>query len=457
VLAKKDFILAYGGKRSWAAKLRFEGTRALRVMGRPLARIAALLVLPALGVVTAFGIAPGTTQELLAGATTVQKNLPLPDFDADELNLPAHANEFTYSEKVLRGDTLAALFSRLAINDVAAAAFVRNEKAARPLLNLVPGRTLQSRVDAEGKLISLRYFNGSSSVFELARAGESFAATERTVTGSARTSQRSGTVSFSLFGATDAARVPDSVAIGLARIFGTQINFHTDLRKGDKFAVTYEELYENGEYLGPGRILAAEFVNKGVTITAILFKDEDGHDAYFGHDGQNLARGFLRSPVEFSRVSSGFGGRTHPILKQWRQHTGVDFAAPKGTRVLAAAEGQVIFHGWKNGYGNTLEIKHGSEITTLYAHLSGFADGSAVGSRVRQGQVIGFVGATGWATGPHLHYEFKVAGAHQDPLTVELPRAAPVAASQKLQFAQTAAQSKHQLAKAHEHKPARFE
>lgn len=451
MLAQKDFILAYGGKRPWLKKLPW------KALGIPLARIGALLILPALGVVTAFGIAPGSTQDMLAAVTTVQKPLALPDFDQDEVALPAHATEFTYIDKILRGDTLAALFARLAITDSAAAAFVRTDKTAKPLLNLKPGRTVQSRVDSEGKLLSLKYFNSGNTVFEITRAGDHFTAAERTVTNAARTSQRSGSINFSLFGATDAAGVPDSVAIGLARIFGTQIDFHADLRKGDRFAVTYEELFENGEYLGPGRILAAEFVNKGVTLSAVLFKDAEGQDAYFSHDGQNLARGFLRSPVEFSRVSSGFGGRTHPIFKQWRQHTGVDFAAPKGTRVLAAADGQVIFNGWKNGYGNTLEIKHGNEITTLYAHLSGFAEGSAVGSRVRQGQVVGFVGATGWATGPHLHYEFKVAGAHKDPMTVELPRGAPVAAGQKIQFTQFAAQTQHQLVKAREHRPAKFE
>jgi murein DD-endopeptidase MepM/ murein hydrolase activator NlpD len=452
VLAQKDFILAHGGPLTWLRSLL--PARTWQVMAKPLAGASALLLLPALGIVTAFGIAPGSTQEIVVGARTVQQPLPLPDLDESPVD---QAQEFTYVDKVLRGDTLAGIFSRLAIKDVQAAQFVRTEPAARPLLNLKPGRTVQSRVDADGRLLALRYFNSGTTLFEITRAGDQLLAVERSITTAPRLAQRSGVVTFSLFGATDAAGVPDTVAVALARIFSTQIDFHADLRKGDRFTVSYEELFENGEYLGPGRILAAEFINKGVTLSAVLFRDEEGNEAYFTQDGQNLARGFLRSPVEFSRVSSGFGGRTHPILKHWRQHTGTDFAAPKGTRVLSAADGTVTFRGWKNGYGNTLEIKHGGDITTLYAHLSGFGDATSVGSRVRQGQVVGFVGATGWATGPHLHYEFKVAGVHKDPMRVELPRGAPVATHHKAKFVQVAAEKAHRIAMAREHRPARFE
>jgi murein DD-endopeptidase MepM/ murein hydrolase activator NlpD len=213
------------------------------------------------------------------------------------------------------------------------------------------------------------------------------------------------------------------------------------LRKGDRFSVVYEMIYESGELIAPGRILAAQFVNDGRVHHAIHFRDDEGVDGYYSLDGSNRAKAFLRSPVEFSRVSSGFGARFHPIFKNWRAHTGVDFAAPKGTRVLATADGHVISTGYRGGYGNAVEIRHGS-ITTLYAHLSGFAGGIRAGARVRQADPIGYVGSTGYATGPHLHYEFKIGGVHQDPLRVALPKAEPVPARLRSQFQQVANQAR---------------
>jgi murein DD-endopeptidase MepM/ murein hydrolase activator NlpD len=215
--------------------------------------------------------------------------------------------------------------------------------------------------------------------------------------------------------------------------------------------------YEGTELVSTGRILSAEFVNQGRRYSAILFPDEEGHDAYYELDGTSRAKAFLRSPVEFSRVSSGFGSRLHPIYQNWRAHTGVDFAAPKGTRVLAAADGHVVSAGWRNGYGNTLEIRHGGGITTLYGHLSGFASGVRAGSRVRQGDAVAFVGATGFATGPHLHYEFKVAGIHQNPMKVALPKATPVPAHLKTRFLSEAADAGARIAMVRDSAPLRFE
>jgi murein DD-endopeptidase MepM/ murein hydrolase activator NlpD len=189
----------------------------------------------------------------------------------------------------------------------------------------------------------------------------------------------------------------------------------------------------------------------------VLFTDDEGGDGYYSLDGSNRAKAFLRSPVEFSRVSSGFGGRIHPIFKSWRAHTGVDFAAPRGTRVIAAADGTVISAGPRGGYGNAVEVRHGGSITTLYAHLSGFARGVRAGSRVRQGEPIGYVGATGFATGPHLHYEFKIGGMHQDPMRVALPKAEPVPARLQPQFLQVAAQARETIARVSTAPPAHFE
>jgi murein DD-endopeptidase MepM/ murein hydrolase activator NlpD len=307
---------------------------------------------------------------------------------------------------------------------------------------LVPGRTLQAETADEGALLTLRYFVSPTSLLEVTRTGSEFAARTRALSEAPRLVYKSASIRSSLFAAADAAGIPDAIAIQVARIFSTDIDFHADLRKGDRFSVVYEMLYEAGELVAPGRIVAAQFVNDGREYHAVLFRDEEGIDGYYSLDGSNRAKAFLRSPVEFSRISSGFGGRVHPIFNNWRAHTGVDFAAPQGTRVLAAADGHVLSAGPRGGYGNAVEVKHGGAVTTLYAHLSGFASGIRAGARVRQGEPIGYVGKTGYATGPHLHYEFKIAGVHQDPLRVALPKADPVSARLRAQFQQVASEAR---------------
>jgi murein DD-endopeptidase MepM/ murein hydrolase activator NlpD len=204
-------------------------------------------------------------------------------------------------------------------------------------------------------------------------------------------------------------------------------------------------------------VISAEFVNNGKTFEAFLFTDADGNEGYYSSDGQNRAKSFLRSPLAFSRISSGFGGRVHPIFKNWRAHTGVDFAAPRGTPVWATADGIIEFAGVKGGYGNAVELRHSGGVTTLYGHLTGFANGIRRGVRVSQGQTIAYVGATGWATGPHLHYEFKISGIHQDPMRVALPKAEPLPARYRTQFQQLATSQSGQLALLRDAKFTQFE
>lgn len=403
-----------------------------------------LLAIPALGVVTAFGIAPGTVTDSLPRASIVV-DVPLPAFDVP---LEAPAQRFVNQERVLRGDTVAALLSRMGVRDEAGLAFLRSDPVGRLIFRqLIPGRTMQAETNDGAELLALRYMPNASTMIEVNRGPAGLEARERTVAPDTRVFYKTGTIRSSLFAATDSAGIPDAVAMQIARVFATDIDFHLDLRKGDTFAVIYEMLYENGDLIAPGRILSAEFVNQGHSYHAVLFQDEEGQDAYYALDGSNRAKAFLRSPVEFSRVSSGFGARLHPIHNTWRAHTGTDFAAPKGTRVLSVADGVVTFSGWRNGYGNTVEIRHGGSISTLYAHLSGFAAGVRTGTRVRQAEAIGFVGATGWATGPHLHYEFKVAGVHQNPMKVALPKATPVPPHLRAKFdeASSAASTRIQL------------
>ncbi len=405
---------------------------------RPVRQVAfgmLLLCLPALGVVTAFGIAPGAAIGD-RGITPIEEAIALPEFAPQAVPGARYVSQ----ERVLRGDTVAALLERLGVRDPPALEFLRTDKKGSTIFRkLVPGKTLQAEIDGDRQLLALRYYLGSDGVLEITLEAQGLRARDRAIAATPRVFHKVGTIRSSLFAATDAAGIPDAVAMQIARVFATDIDFHSDLRKGDRFTVVYEMLFDAGETIGPGRILAAEFVNDGRVHTAVLFTDDEGGETHYELDGSNRAKAFLRSPVEFSRVSSGFGNRFHPILRNWRAHTGVDFAAPKGTRVLASADGHVVGAGWRNGYGNAVEIKHGGSIQTLYGHLSGFAGGIRVGARVRQGQPIGFVGATGLATGPHLHYEFKVSGMHQDPLRIALPKATPVPARLRGEFQAAAA------------------
>jgi murein DD-endopeptidase MepM/ murein hydrolase activator NlpD len=435
---KADILAQRPARTGWARQL---------ILG------AMLLVVPALSVLTAFGIAPDTSVADFE-PTLVRQPLDLP-----ELSPPQPLPErFVAQERVLRGDTVAALFERLGVRDPKALDFLRGDATGRAIFRqLVPGRMLQAETGSDGELLSLRYYLNASALMEVNRSPEGFASRQRAVTEAPRVFYKAATIGSSLFAATDAAGIPDAIALQIARVFATDIDFHVDLRKGDRFSVVYEMLYDSGELIAPGRILAAEFVNDGHAYQAVLFRDDEGEESYYSLDGTSRAKAFLRSPVEFSRVSSGFGKRFHPIFRNWRAHTGVDFAAPRGTRVIASADGHVVAAGRRGGYGNAVEIRHGGGITTLYAHLSGFAKGVRAGTRVRQGEPIGFVGSTGFATGPHLHYEFKISGIHQNPMKVALPKAEPVPARLRPQFIEVASQARSTIERVANSSPAHFE
>jgi murein DD-endopeptidase MepM/ murein hydrolase activator NlpD len=314
--------------------------------------------------------------------------------------------------------------------------YLRTDAAARPLYQLKPGRPLQIATDTQGRLAALRFLAGDGSVLAIARAADGFRASSPAPDADVRVDVRVGTIETSLFGAADAAGLPDGVTLALADIFGGDIDFYHDLRRGDRFAVVYETRYSDGEPVALGRVLAAEFVNRDRTYRALLWRSADGTEAYYDENGRSSRKAFLRSPMELSRVTSGFTlARFHPILNTWRAHKGTDFAAPLGTPVRATADGEVAFAGVQNGYGNVVVLRHDATYTTLYAHLSRFAAGLARGARVRQGDTIAYVGQTGWATGPHLHYEFRVADAARDPMTVALPNAVPIGPAQRAAFA----------------------
>jgi murein DD-endopeptidase MepM/ murein hydrolase activator NlpD len=398
-----------------------------------LRRLMAILVLPFVGVVAAFGIAPDTITDTIV-VNKVVEDVALPVVTTSENTEDA----FWREERVQRGDTLAGLLARLGVEDPEALRTLRMTRDAKALYQLVPGRTVRAKTTADGRLVALRYLNNET-LLSVERIGDAFAVSEQPAQLESRILMRSGEIASSLFGATDAADLPDTVAIQIADIFSTDIDFHKDLRRGDRFAVVYEVFYHLGDLVRTGRVLAAEFNNQGKTYQAVYFEHADGRGGYYTLEGKNIRKAFLRSPLEFSRISSGFtNARFHPVLKMWRAHKGVDYAAPTGARVKATSDGVVDFAGRQGGYGNLVVLRHQSKYTTWYGHLSGFAKGIRKGGRVTQGDVIGYVGATGLATGPHLHYEFRINGVNQNPLRVVMPSAPPITAEQKPAFDATA-------------------
>ena len=332
-------------------------------------------------------------------------------------------------ERIVRGDTLASVLTRLGVDDPAAFQHLRGDSNARALTgNLRPGRIIRAETGSDGELVSLTYTLSQTEVLKVAKDAAGFSTTRANLELERRVQMKGAEIRYSLFGAADAIGLPDSVTTQIAEILSGDIDFHKDLRRGDRFRVVYEMLYHEGELVRGGRVLAVEFINNGKTFAAVWYENPDNREAagYFTPDGKNLRRAFLRSPLEFSRISSGFGGRMHPILQIWKQHKGVDYAAPSGTGIRAVADGVIDFAGKQGGYGNVVVMRHQGQYSTLYGHMSGFGANARKGARVNQGEIIGYVGQTGWATGPHLHYEFRVAQAPVNPLTIALPLSVPL-------------------------------
>lgn len=391
--------------------------------------IIALSSLPLLGMVAAFGTAPDTSISFVPTRLVVESlDIAHPDQLTD-------ANQvFWREDRFGRGDTISDLLERLGVNEENARAFLRQVGPGRSLQLLRPGTTVQARTTQDGTLLALRFITDNGHLVGFDKLGANFKEVEQQLALAPRQEMKSGVISSSLFAATDAAGLPDNVATQIADVFGGDIDFHRDLRRGDKFTAIYEMFYHDGQPIKSGRLLAAEFVNQGKSYRAIWFPEAQGRGGYYTPDGKNLHKAFLRSPLAVSRISSGFAMRFDPYLHKWRKHEGVDFAAPIGTRVEATADGTVAFVGQERGYGNIVILDHQRGISTRYAHLSRFASGLRKGMRVHQGEVIGNVGQTGWATGPHLHYEFRVDGKVRDPLTVALPGGLPIPPQQLAAF-----------------------
>jgi murein DD-endopeptidase MepM/ murein hydrolase activator NlpD len=334
---------------------------------------------------------------------------------------------------VKRGDTLEILFRRNGLSLTDLAAMVALPDASGALRILKPGDRLEI-AHRDGQVLSLRREIDDIKVLSIARGEAGFAANtiEREV--DVRTTSGHGEIRSSLFEAGTAAGISDRTIMDMAAIFEWDIDFILDPREGDTFTVIYEELWRDGVKLRDGQIIAAEFVNQGKTFRAARFNDASGRPGYYTPEGRSVRRAFIRAPLNFTRVSSNFNpSRRHPVLNTIRAHRGVDYAAPTGTPIRAAGDGKVLFRGVQGGYGNTIILQHGGNITTLYGHMSRFGSARA-GARVNMGDVIGYVGSSGLATGPHLHYEYRVNGAHRNPRTVALPPADPIAAEQQAAF-----------------------
>lgn len=375
---------------------------------------------------TAFGVAVNMPQPMHTSLGLVSEPISTLDTDAQLEALARHRPDAYRTELTRAGDSVPVLLGRLNITDPAAVRFFRDDTASRSLFDGRPGKSVRARVDSGGRLLELIARYGakdrtrSGSHFSRLRV-ELIAGRLVSVVESAALAPQvqvgSGIVSSSLFAATETAGVPEAVASQMVEVLSGDIDFHRDLRWGDAFAVVYEVMLADGEPVTwehlPGRLLAAQFIARGLQHSAVWYQGVNGKGGYYSFDGQSKRRPFLASPLEFTRVSSGFSSRIHPLLKQWQQHQGVDYVAQAGTPVRCVGDGVVEFSGSRNSYGNMVQVRHSGGRTTLYAHLRRIA--VRTGQRVEQGERLGTVGATGWATGPHLHFEFKLGGVPRNP------------------------------------------
>jgi murein DD-endopeptidase MepM/ murein hydrolase activator NlpD len=370
--------------------------------------------------VTAFGIAPLAPDAALLPVREVVEELPLRPLA--DLSLGATIPLTLYrSDTVRRDDTAQSLLQRLDVRDPAAVALLQSDPQARQLFEGRIGKLVTVETNDQQALhrLSARWMPDDGRVFQrlvVENGPDGFKVSRESGELTAQVRLASGVIHSSLFAATDAANLPDSVAVQLAEVFASDIDFRRDLRQGDRFSVVYESLEADGESMRTGRVLSAEFINNGRKHEGVWFEEPGQRGAYYGFNGESSRKFYLSSPLEFSRVSSGYGMRFHPISGTRKAHLGVDYAAPTGTPVRTIGDGVVEFAGVQRGYGNVIYIRHRGNQTTVFAHLSRI--GVRQGQKVNQGDWIGAVGSTGASTGPHLHFEFRDNGVHQDPLVI---------------------------------------
>ncbi|MDE1463192.1 peptidoglycan DD-metalloendopeptidase family protein [Spartinivicinus poritis] len=362
--------------------------------------------------------------------------------EATQRSIAASQDSFAHSTKdkklsytVKKGESLSTIFKKQGFSSSTLYKIVSSSKEAKRLANIMPGQQLAFFVSPEGELKQVKYVRNNLESLIITKVDNTYQTQEIIRKPAIRQKILAGTINSSLFNASQRAGLPHRLTMQLANIFAWDIDFALDIRKGDHFKVIIEEKFLDGEKIGVGNILAAEFTNREETFKAIRYTDSDNHASYYTPDGLSMRKAFIRTPVAFSRISSRFNpGRRHPILNKIRSHKGVDYAAPTGTPIKASGDGKVYFAGRKGGYGRAVILQHGQRYKTLYGHMSRIKKGIRNGTRVKQGQVIGYVGQSGLATGPHLHYEFRVNGVHKNPLTVKFPKALPIAKKERSRF-----------------------
>lgn len=345
------------------------------------------------------------------------------------------------------GDTLSHIFKRAGLNAQDVYNITHFGGNSKTLTRLKPGQELLFDIDDDGKLNQLNYIESKLENTLFSRTDDGYTVNKTIKQLEAYSKYSEATIDSSLFQAGQKAGLSQNVIMELANIFGWDVDFALDIRKGDSFKLIYEEMHLDGEKVKDGNILAAQFINQGKVFTAIQHASKDGGKNYFTPEGHSMRKAFLRSPINFARISSHFNlRRKHPVLHTIRAHKGTDYAASRGTPIKSTGDGKIIYAGRKGGYGRVVIVQHGQRYRTLYAHLNGYAKNARSGKRVKQGQTIGYVGSSGLATGPHLHYEFYLNGAVRNPVTVKLPHAKPIAKSEKADFLLHAKSMQTQLA-----------
>ena len=411
---------------------------------------AAGLALCAFGATAVAPIAPDAAD---IPVKSVAQDLQLPNLADQIAALQQDQQQFIHEERIRAGDSLGTVFNRLGIEDQQAQAFVRSDKTARSILSLKTGKRIQAETDENGQLLTLHATIADKDEFKtitVTRKGDKFVSNAAPAKLERRVEMHSRSITSSLYAATDdtsdGGQIPDSIVNQIVEMFSTSIDFRADLKRGDRFNVVYETYWLDGEMVRTGRILAGEFVNRGVAYQSVWYEDPVSHQGgYYSLDGKALKKAFLKSPVAFNRISSGFSMRVHPVFGTWKKHEGVDMAAPLGTPIKASGDGVVDFVGTQNGYGNFVVLKHWSNYSTAYGHMSRFASGLRRGQKVSQGDVIGYVGATGWATGPHLHYEFRIGGHATDPMALKNIQQQPLTSGEMTRFKMAAADMSHRF------------
>ena len=404
----------------------------------------------------AAGVAPLAPDASDLPVKSIATDLELPNLADQIAALQKDDQQFVHEERIRAGDTLAVVLQRLGVDDPAAASFIKSDKLAKGIMQLKTGKKVQAKTGENGNLLWLRATlvdarDNPTTQISIIREGDKFIAKTAPAQLERRVEMRAREITGSLYGATDAttdgSKLPDSIVAQIIEMFSTSIDFRSDLKRGDRFNVVYETFWQDGEMVRAGRILAGEFTNRGVTYQSVWYEDPvTRQGGYYTVDGKALKKAFLKSPLEFSRISSGFSNRVHPITGEWKAHKGIDFAAALGTPIRASGDGVVDFAGVQGGYGNFVVLKHWANYTTAYGHMSRFAPGLRRGMQIKQGDVIGYVGSTGWSTGAHLHYEFRVANEARDPNSLKMIAQQPLTPSEMARFQMAAADMTHRFA-----------